>query len=122
MSDQCEESHDRSVLDKVPIREESWKWPGISGSHVDILGVWDESDISLDIVGCLVMLGVRDAPGMVRDQEKGVDKQSDAIVDGFGLGEGAVTGFVGEFPEAGEDEPLTKSVSNPAEEAKGGCR
>ena len=31
-------------------------------------------------------------------------------------------GFVGEFPEAGEDETLTEGVRSPAEEAKGRCR
>ena len=83
MADQGEERHDGSIFDKVPISEERGKGPCIPGSHVNVLGIGDKSDVALDVIGSFVVLGVCKAPGIVRDQEQRVDHESDAVVNCF---------------------------------------
>ncbi len=40
------------------------------------------------------------------------------MVESLGFGEGAMSSFVGEFPETNEDEALGEAVRRPCEEAE----
>jgi hypothetical protein len=58
----------------------------------------DEDFISLVVSASGMMLAVRDPPGVVRDHPDGVKKETESVVEGFVLGEGAMPTFVSEDP------------------------
>ena len=68
------------------------------------------------------MLGVGEAPGVVGDEEQRVDDQANVVVHTFGLGESAMTGFMGQFPEAGGDQSLCKCIGCPGKETEARSR
>ena len=100
VTDQRKKSNNWGIFNEIPVCEEDLRHTSCSGSYVDILGVRNESYVSLEIVCCFVVLGVGEAPGVVRNEQERVDSESDSVVHVSGFGEGAVAGFVGEFPEA----------------------
>lgn len=59
---------------------------------------------------------MRDAPGVEWHEEETVDDKSRDVVEEFGFRERAVTAFVGDFPEASEDESLQEGVKCPSRE------
>lgn len=67
-----------------------------------------------------MVLAVRDLPGEVGDEERGVAYPADGIVDDFGGREGLVSAFVGEDPQAGAEEALDDGVDGPEGGAGGG--
>jgi len=46
-------------------------------------GSWNKDFIARAMTGSGVMSGVRDAPGVVRNQKSGVENPADGVVDSF---------------------------------------
>lgn len=72
------------------------------------------------MVRVLMVRLVREAPRVVRGQERAVQHQADGVVEPAALGERAVAALVGQLPDAGEDEALGEGVGCPGEEAEVG--
>lgn len=64
-----------------------------AGVHLARLG--DEDHVLLHVAGGLVVLAVRDLPGEVGNQQRGVADPADGVVDDFRGREGLVAAFVG---------------------------
>lgn len=79
----------------------------------------NESDVSVEIVGCFVVVAMSYAPGVEGHEDEGVDDEAESVVYPLLGGEGPVATFVGEFPEARKDEALCEGVGGPCEEP--GC-
>lgn len=76
-------------------------------------GGWNEDHISFHVTSCFVVLAVRDLPREIRHQQRRVTKPAHSIVQNLALGEGLVTTFVGQHPQASTEETLHNGVQKP---------
>lgn len=73
----------------------------------------NKCNIFIQIICRFMVLRMREAPRMVRDEEKLVDDESNSIVESLALAESAVPAFMSQLPETSEDEALEEGVCEP---------
>lgn len=78
----------------------------------------DKDLVASHVTGRSVMLGVGDAPRVVRNEERRVDDPADCVVEGLGLAEGLMTAFVGNDPETGARQTSGKGIGEPSDVTK----
>ncbi|CAG8960711.1 hypothetical protein HYFRA_00013481 [Hymenoscyphus fraxineus] len=80
--------------------------------------VWHECSILLHISRSLVVLRVRESPGMERNQEEGVHDQSHGIIQHLVSAKGTVSTFMCQNPDTCKDATSRKSICRPSSETE----
>lgn len=90
----------------------------VSNREELLLSLGNENHISLEVTSSLVVLTVRDSPGVVGDKKGRVKDPANNVVDSLRVGESAVAALVGKNPAASTKETLDKAISNPSNNSK----
>jgi len=85
---------------------------GLPRRHVTALG-WNKDFVVVKVTSVLVVACVRQAPRVVRDEQRRMQNQTDDVVESLRRGEGAVTALVGAHPDAGKDGALPDPIYCP---------
>jgi hypothetical protein len=111
--EQADERVDGGVLEHLePLGE-------VAGLARDVLlGPGNKRRVLFRVVCVAVVARVRDLPGEVGDEQDGVQRPADDIVDALVRGEGAVATLVGEDPDSGAGAALEEAVEDPGEDAQ----
>lgn len=123
-SDVGEEVHNpaKELLEKnVPKSKDG----GVLGSLGDVsngkellLGLGNKNHISLKVTSGLVMLTMRNSPGVVGDKKSRMKDPADNIINSLRVTEGTMTALVSQNPAAGTKKTLYKAIDNPSNNSK----
>jgi hypothetical protein len=90
----------------------------VSNREKLLLSLGNKNHISLEVTSGLVVLAVRNSPGVVGDKKGRVKDPANNVVDSFRVREGTVTALVGKNPAASTKETLDEAISDPSNNSK----
>ena len=81
MANQNQQIHNGHVFHQIPVFKDPFRPPGLSPRRPYVLRARYEGDIPLDVVRGSMVAGVREAPGVVGDEQERMEEEPAAVVE-----------------------------------------